>query len=383
MGSVDLSKYNIPQQKKIKNIQKPSGVFDFLNRDISLFGNQLNDKKKERFYSELHVLLLAGIDIKTSLELVEEDQIKPKDKKLFTEIKNFVVKGGSLSEAIKSSGKFSAYEYYSLQIGEESGRIVQVLGELHGFFSKKIKQNRQIISALSYPIIVLLTAFGAIFFMMRFVVPMFADVFGRFGGDLPYLTKMIIEISNAFSNYSLFSIVFILIIIFLLYSSKEKEWYRKISSSIILKIPFVGELVQKIYLARFCHSMNLLIGSKTPMIQSIQLVKKMVGFYPIENSLTIIEAEILKGSSISESLSKFDIYNKRMLSLIRVAEEVNQLDIMFGKLAQQYSDDVEHQTGLIGSMIEPIMIIFLGLMVAVVLIAMYLPMFQLSTSFGG
>ncbi len=383
MGSVDISKYNLPKNKSLKNSGNSSSFFDFLSKDISILGNQLTDKKKERFYSELHILLMAGIDIKTALELVEEDQIKPKDKQLFSDIKNFVIKGGSISEAIKSSGKFSAYEYYSLQIGEESGRIVQVLQELHGFFSKKIKQTRQIISALSYPIIVLLTAFGAIFFMMRFVVPMFADVFGRFGGNLPYLTKLIIKISNAFSNYSLYSFIIISLIVFLLYSYRTKEWFRKISSGIILKIPFVGELVQKIYLARFCHSMNLLISSKTPMIQSIQLVKKMVGFYPIEYSLSIIESDILKGNSISESLSKFPIYNKRMLSLIRVAEEVNQLDIMFGKLAQQYSDDVEHQTGLIGSMIEPIMIIFLGLMVAVVLIAMYLPMFQLSTSFGG
>ena len=382
MGTVDLNKYNLPQHRKIKNTHETSSVFDFLNKDISLFGSQLNDKKKERFYSELHILLLAGIDIKTSLELVEEDQINHKDKKLFSDIKNYLIKGGNLSEAIKYSGKFSAYEYYSLQIGEESGRIVQVLGELHNFFSKKIKQNRQIISALSYPIIVLITALGAIFFMMHFVVPMFADVFSRFGGDLPYLTKLIMKISKSFSNYSLHILFFILLIIFLLYKSRDKVWFRKISSDAILKIPFVGELVKKIYLARFCHSMNLLISAKTPMIQSIELVKKMVGFYPIEYSLSIIEAEILKGTSIYESLSKFDIYNKRMLSLIRVAEEVNQLDIMFGKLAQQYSDDVEHQTGLIGSMIEPVMIIFLGLMVAVVLIAMYLPMFQLSTSFG-
>lgn len=383
MGRIDLSKYELAKKKSPNNKgMKNVSVFDFLNKEISVFGSQLSEKKKEWFYTEMHVLLSAGIDIKTALELVEEEQTKQSDKLLFGEIKNFVINGGNLSEALHKTGKFSDYEYYSLQIGEESGRISEILEELYNFYTKKIKHKRQIVNALSYPTIVLCTALGAIFFMMKFIVPMFADVFARFGGDLPYLTKLIIKISNAISNYSLYGVLVFSGILFALYNNRNKDWFRKISSKVILKIPFVGELVQKIYLARFCHSMDLLISAKTPMIQAIQLVKKMVGFYPIEYSLTIVENNILNGSSISESLSNFPVYNKRMLSLIKVAEEINQLDIMFGKLAKQYTDEVDHQTGLIGSLIEPVMIIILGVMVAVILIAMYLPLFQLSTSFN-
>ena len=128
--------------------------------------------------------------------------------------------------------------------------------------------------------------------------------------------------------------------------------------------------------------MNLLISAKTPLVTAIELVKKMVGFYPIEVSLDTVQNDIMAGQQLHVSLSKFKIYNRRMISLIKVAEEVNQLDTMFAKLAQQYSDEVEHQTSIMGSLIEPIMIIFLGLLVAIILVAMYLPMFQMSSTVG-
>ncbi|MDQ3192426.1 MAG: type II secretion system F family protein [Bacteroidota bacterium] len=383
MATIDLSKYPVnPQKKDRKDLNRETSVFDFLNKDISLFGTQLNDKKKERFYSELNILFTAGVDIKTALELIEEEQTKKVEKELYTKINEAVINGGSLSEAINSTGKFSTYEYYSIKIGEESGRLPEVLEELSVFFAKKIKQKRLVLNALSYPSIVLLVAFGAIFFMMKFIVPMFADVFLRFGGDLPYITKLIIKISKAFSLYAWHFIFSVLGIIIFFYTQKQKDWFRRISAMLTMKTPILGNMIQKIYLARFCHSMNLLISAKTPLLQAIQLVKKMVGFYPLEYSLGMIEHDVLKGDSLSLSLSRYPVYNKRLIALIKVAEEVNQLDLVFGKLAKQYTDEVEHQTSLIGSLIEPVMIIFLGLMVAVILVAMYLPLFQLSTSFG-
>ena len=383
MATIDLTKYPVnPKRRNLKKQKKESSIFDFLNKDIRLFGTQLSDKKKERFYSELHILFSAGLDIKTTLELIEEEQIKKTDKELFCKIREYVVNGGSLSEALNKTGKFSTYEYYSIKIGEESGRLPEVLDELAVFFIKKIRQQRLVLNALSYPSIVLFTAFGAIFFMMKFIVPMFADVFLRFGGELPYITKVIIHISNAFSLYAYYIIVPVISLAFFFYTQKEKDWFRRGSAFIVMKIPVMGNIIQKIYLARFCHSMNLLISAKTPLLQAIQLVKKMVGFYPIEYSLSLVEHDVLGGKSLSQSLSGYPIYNKRLRALIKVAEEVNQMDLVFGKLAKQYTEEVEHQTSLIGSLIEPVMIIFLGLLVAIILVAMYLPLFQLSTSFG-
>jgi type IV pilus assembly protein PilC len=380
MPGIDLNKIN--RTKKTGSSEGTKSSFDFLNKDIKLFGAAFNDKKKERFYSELCILFSAGVDIRSALELIETEQTKEKDRILFTSIKESIIAGNSLSKALQQTGLFTMYEYYSLQIGEESGRLTEVLTELSIFFTKKIQQKRQLTSALSYPAVVFFASFGAIFFMMKFVVPMFADVFKRFKGELPAFTKLIIRISDAFGNYSLYFIIFFIALTGFLISQREAVWFRKYGAKIILRTPIMKDMIAKIYLARFCQSMNLLISAKTPLVTAIELVKKMVGFYPIEISLETVQEDLLRGKPLHLSLSKFKIYNRRMISLIKVAEEVNQLDTMFSRLSKQYSDEVEHQTSILGSLIEPVMIIFLGVLVAVILVAMYLPLFQMSSKVG-
>ncbi len=379
--AVDISKIKTNKQVTPKEKSEEGNIFAFLNKDISLFGNGLNDKKKEAFYHELHILLTAGVDIRSTLDLIASEQTSEKDKTLFLGIRDKVTGGSTLSDAIQDTGKFSAYEYHSLRIGEESGKLSVVLNELTNFFQSNINLRRQIIGALTYPGIVLFTSFGAIFFMLNFIVPMFADVFKRFGGKLPFITSVIVDMSNWMASY--FYILFLLFASFigLMISQRNQIWFRKFFSTILLRMPFVGEMIRKIYMARFCHSMALLIGAKIPIVRAIKLVKQMIGFYPIEISLDQVEQDIMQGMALNKSLSAFPVYHKRLVSLIKVGEEVNQLESFFGKIAKQYSEDVEHQTTLISSMIEPFMIIFLGLIVGVILIAMYLPLFQLSTTF--
>jgi len=380
--AIDIS--NIKQQQSSKKERNEgSSVADFLNKDISLFGNKLSDKKKERFYSELSILLEARVDIRSALELIIDEQKGEKDKQLFETIKNEVVAGDTLSESIRRTGKFSDHEYYNIQIGEETGKLPHILTELSIFYQKKINQKRQLTTAMSYPILVLSTASGAIVFMFAFIVPMFADVFNRFGGKLPPITQFIITISEAFSAYFSWIALFFITVGIFLFTQKKKEWLRKISSSLALNLPIFGDLMGKIFLARFCQSMQLMTSSKIPLLKAINLSQKMIGFYPIEIALITVEQDILQGEQLYKSLSKFPIFNKRLVSLIKVGEEVNQLDSFFDKIAKQYSEDVEHQTSMLSSLIEPLLIIFLGAVVGVILVAMYLPLFQMSSSFGG
>jgi type IV pilus assembly protein PilC len=379
--AIDIS--GIPTQKstKKKETKEEKNPFDFLNKDIQLFGSGLSDKKKEAFYHELSILLTAGVDIRSVLDLIALEQPNAKGRVLFESLKNQVTEGSTLSDAIKASGKFSTYEYYSIQIGEESGKLPTVLNELAEYFQSNIKLRRQVVSALTYPSIVMFTSFGAIFFMLNFIVPMFADIFKRFGGKLPPITAFIVRISETFSSYFWLIALGLTLFTGLLYSQRTKTWFRDYSVRLILKLPLLGDMVQKIYLARFCNSMALLIGAKIPILKAIGLVNKMIGFYPLEVSLLSIEKDILQGIPLHKSMGEHGIYPRRMVSLVKVGEEVNQLEMFFSKIGQQYTDEVEHQTGLISSMIEPFMIIFLGLIVGVILIAMYLPLFQLSTTF--
>jgi len=381
MPSIDLSSYKEFKRKPSKKKEGEFSLTTLLNKDIQFGKNQVNDKKKEAFYVELSTLLLSGIDIKTSLELIVVDQVKKQDKELFASIKDSILNGNPLSDALQITEKFSQYEYYSIRIGEETGRIGEVLTDLATFFKNKIAQRRKIISAVTYPIIVLSTSFGAVFFMLKFVVPMFADVFQRFGGKLPFITSIILDISTFSDNYFKYFFLLFLCLGGFIFINKNTLWFRKLSSTLVLHIPIVGEIVRKIYLARFANTMRLLVATDTPLLRSIALVRQMIGFYPLEKSLEEVESLILKGESLHKSLSEFAFYPAKLVQLIKVGEEVNRLDHFFERIASQYTEEVEYKTGTISSMLEPLIIIFLGIIVGVILIAMYLPMFQMSNGF--
>lgn len=353
---------------------------DLLSHEITLWGKEMKDKKKEAFYSELTILLSSGIDIRTALDIIVEEQKTEADRNIFHSIKTDIIGGLGMADAIKKSGRFSAYEFYSLRIGEESGRLKEVMADLAVFFSKKIKQRRQLTSALTYPTLIVVTALVAVIFMLNFIVPMFVDVFKRFNGEMPALTKNIIALSGFFKAYIGYILLGIILLAGFLFSVRKTESFRAKSAAVLLRLPLFGKIVRKIYLTRFCQSMSLLLGTKTPMLRSLGLVKKMIGFYSFEKAIEVMEKDIMHGKLLHQSMERFDLFDTRIKSLVRVAEEVNQLEVIFSKLNNQYNEELEHQIGMLSSLLEPAMIVVVGGLVSVILISMYLPLFQLSSS---
>jgi type IV pilus assembly protein PilC len=357
------------------------GIWGFLNRDIRLFGGALSDKVKEGFYLELSTLLEAGVDIRSALELIMNEQTKKKHKEIFGQIAAAIENGSTLSVALKRKDYFTPYEYYSVQIGEETGKLIVVLKELATYYRKKIKQGQQIIGAMTYPLIVMAVAIGAVSFMMAYVVPMFADVLKRSGGELPLITRMVLNASDAVRQSAGPIALLAVTLIALAISQRNKDYFRDWSARLILRIPVVGGIVRKLYLSRLAGTLSLLIASKIPIVQAIQLVTKMIRFYPIERSLQSVEGDILTGMPLHKSLGRHPIYPPKMISLIKVGEEVNQLELFFTKIADQYTNEVEYQTSILSKFVEPLIIVVLGLVVGVILIAMYLPLFKLGQSF--
>jgi len=366
-----------------KNTGGGWSLAELLQKDIKLFSVKFTDKHKEAFYLELSTLLTSGLDIKSALELIEEEQVKAEHAALIRKIKEDLINGDALWEAMQKAKFFTPYEYFSVQIGEETGKIGIVLDQLYSYYNSKLKQRRQFIGALSYPIIILLTSVGAVTFMLLFIVPMFDGIFRRFGGELPYLTRIIISISGVIKSYFLIFTAIIAGSSFYLYKNRDTVWFRKYSVAVVKRIPVIGNIIYSIQLARFSSSMALLLGAKVPIIRSIDLIRQMVNFYPLEVTFTEIANGVMNGKSLHETMAQFPVYNRRMVSLVKVGEEVNKLDVFFDKMAKQFSSDVDHQTGLLNTFLEPAMIIFLGFVVGFILLAMYLPMFQMSTSIGG
>jgi len=216
--------------------------------------------------------------------------------------------------------------------------------------------------------------------MLKFIVPMFGDVFKRFGGQLPYLTEKIIAISNAMQNNFLPFVIIVGSCVGFILFTRKTEKFREVFSKMVLRLPVIGGLVQKIYLARFCNSMRLLISAQLPLLRAIALIRQMIRYYPIESSLLKVEDDIMNGKSLHESLRQFKIYPSKMIQLVKVGEETNQLDYFFGRISIQYIDEVEYKTATLSSVMQPVIIVFLGLIVGTILIAMYLPMFQMSNT---
>jgi len=356
-------------------------IAGLLSRDISFGGTGLNDQKKASFFFELGTLLASGIDLKNSLDLVTLESLKEKQVTVYRDVKAKVISGASLARAVRETGRFSDYDEFSIQIGEETGNLAEVLNDLALYYKRKVEQRRKITGALTYPAIVLCTSAGAVFFMLRFVVPMFSDVFKRFGGKLPWMTEMVISASSLMGKLMLPGLLIAGVSGYFLYVYRKHERFREISSRLILRVPLVRDLTLKIYLARFCNTMRLLISTRVPLLRAISMARQTIGFYPMEVSLKQVEQDIMKGVSLHASLAKFPVYPARMVQLVKVGEEINRLDHFFEHIASQYVQEVEHQTGTISKLIEPLIIIFLGLVVGFILVSMYLPMFQMSNSF--
>jgi type II secretory pathway component PulF len=361
---------------------KGSDIDKLLKKEITFFSKGFSNKKKQSLYLELSVLLKAGITIKEAISLIVESLKKQADKDLLEGIQAEIINGKPFSEALYATKQFSEYEYYSLKIGEESGTTARVCHELGVFYERKNEQNRVVVGALTYPAIVLSTAVLVVIFMLTYVVPMFQDIFRQNKMELPLLTRIIIKASGLIKTYG---VLFILLLLALIFSGrllKENYRYKKTLHNLLLKVPVLGRFTSKVYLAQFTQAIALLSASKVPILNSIQMVGKMIQFVPLQQDLEKVEASILKGQSLSESLKATRLFDSRIISLVKVSEETNQTEYVFNQLNEQYNQEVIQQSKVMSTVLEPIIIVVVGGLVGVLLIAMYLPMFQLSSAIG-
>jgi len=380
---IDLAKYQEKAAQSPSGTAKETkeGLSGFLNMEITFMQKKFGPKEKEGFYSELGLLLSTGVDIKTAFEIIEEDVPDKKHKALLQQIKNDIISGMRIFEAISKHDRiFSQYEAQSIKIGEETGKLADVLKELGAFYLSSIKLRRQIIGVMTYPVVVISMAILIVYFMLSFVVPIFSDIFTQTGGELPQITQFLIKVSNKSGAifYTLFTMIGAMVLVHK--TQNKKDWYRKYTSAFFLKIPGINTLIRKIYLARFCQSMKLLAGARVMINEALDLVRNMIEYYPMEQALESVKNEVVKeGKLLNESLAKHDIFPKKLVALIKLSEEVNAPEIIFEKLHQQYSAEIEHQQAVVGKLIEPIFIILLGVFVGFILVAMYLPMFEMSS----
>ena len=380
--SIDLKdiKINTPV-KTVRKESEQKNIFSFLNKEVTFGRSKFTNEKKEEFYSEVGMLLSSGLDIRTIFSLMAQEKEKDKHRQFYQTIYDDLVSGFNLSEALNRTGYISPHEYYSVKIGEETGQLNAVLTDLNEYFNRRIKQKRQLVSTFSYPVMVVVTALVVVTFMLNYIVPMFEDVFKRFNGQLPAITRWILSVSKVFKAYIGWVLLLVAGIAAFLWAVRKTDTFRRVTSGLVLKIPLLGVLLNKIYLSRYCQTMALMSSARIPLITALELMEKIIGFYPFEKAMAVLKNELMNGKTLHESMGQFRFFDMKLISLTKVGEEVNKLSEIYSKLSKQYAEEVQHKIGILNSLMEPLLIIIVGLMVAVILIAMYMPMFQMSNSF--
>lgn len=342
---------------------------------------KLSDQKKRLFYSQLRELLHAGLSFTSSFSILV-DGTDGNEREVYQALFDEVVSGRSLWEAMKGRKEYGELDYGVVRVGEESGNLMESLSFLADYYERKESQRRTLVSALSYPVIIMLVAMVVMTFMLLVVVPMFEQVYARMGGELPSLTRWVIRLGDSFPTIIVFLSIMVAIMGSIYHFYRDSQWLQVLWARVVLAIPVLGTLVRKMQLSRFCRILNLLVRAEVPLLQAISLVGDIMTLYPFKESLMEVSRQVKEGSSMSSALSGYPrLYDKKFLALVKVGEETNTLDSILTSLSEDYTEELNYQIKQLNNLLEPALIIMIGSVVAFVLISMYLPMFKLGTTF--
>lgn len=341
-------------------------------------GSALRESRKEALFSELHSLLSSGLDFSRSFELLIDGESDPGTKSLLRELYGSVVRGDALWTAIGRCGRFTPLDSGVVRIGEETGRLEESLSFLSGYYRKRTEQRRMVGSAVSYPLVILCTAVAVVIFMVLVIVPMFEQVYSRMGGELPALTRWIISLSKSFPAYLCAFVLAGAVLAFVWLSFRDAVPLRRSVAALLLHLPLCGDILRKNYQSRFCKLLYLLAGSGVPLLHGIGMLADILTFYPYQQAFGSICAGLERGEPFAGSLARFPgLFDKKLVTLLRVGEETNRLPEMLRKQGDDLARELEFRLKNLGNLLEPLLVLMVGALVALILIAMYLPMFRL------
>lgn len=359
--------------------EKSSSILDFELDNILGFLNGVGLRDMVVFCRQFSVLVNSGIAMMKTLAILSEQAENPKFRKILTDIKNQVEQGSTLSEAFgKYDNVFDSLFVNMLKAGETGGVLDEVLNRLAGFLEERAKLSAKVKSAMTYPTVVSIFSVIIFFVMLTVVLPQFGALFQQLGSKLPAYTLFLISISEVLrSAWLLVIIVSIVAIVIGCKKFYATEIGKYNVDKVLLKMPVLGPLFQKIAVARFSRTFGTLIKSGVPILTALDIVKEASGNAVIAKAIAAAYKEVEQGGMINQPLEKANVFPPMVISMIAVGEETGQLDLMLTKIANFYDEEVSATVDSLTSLIEPIMMVFLGGMVGAIIVGMYLPMFKI------
>jgi type IV pilus assembly protein PilC len=347
--------------------------------NIPTFGGGVSSKELAIFTRQFSVMIDAGLPLVQCLEILASQQENKVFQKVLTGTRGQVEGGATLSAAMRSSPKvFDALYVNMVEAGETGGILDTILQRLSTYIEKNVKLQRAVKSALVYPVGVLTVAGGVITLLLWKVVPIFATLFAGLGVDLPLPTKIVIAMSNFIG--SIFGLLILVALVGGIFGLKF--WYgtaqgRFVMDTIVLKLPVLGILMRKIAVARFTRTLGTLISSGVPILEGLDITAKTAGNAVVERALQQVRKSLEEGKSLTEPLKESEVFPGMVTQMIAVGEQTGAMDAMLSKIADFYEEEVDAAVKDLLTALEPIMIVFLGVIVGGVVISMYLPLFSL------
>ena len=331
------------------------------------------------FTRQLATMIDAGIPLVHALTILSE-QVENKDLKEAVMLVNHEIEAGiSFCDALAKHPKVFSELYINMaRAGESSGMLDEILDRLATYLEKSAALTRKVKSSLVYPAVVVSMAILITAVLLLKVVPTFKGIFDVLGGKLPIPTQILIAISDMFRNYFLFTVGGLILIIFMFRRFIKTKKGRLYFDSFQLKVPVLGELFRKIAVAKFSRTFSTLVKSGVSVLSALDIVSKTAGNKVIEGAVVSCSRAVRDGESISKPLLKSKVFPPMVCRMISVGEQTGQLEKMLGKIADFYDEQVDAATSALTSLIEPLVIAFLGIVVGGIVIALFLPVFKIS-----
>ena len=336
------------------------------------------------FTRQFATMIDSGLPLVQCLDILSNQQENKTFKDILIKVKESVESGSTFADALAKHPKAFDQLYVNLvAAGEVGGILDTILARLAAYIEKAMKLKKQVKGAMVYPITILSIAVIVVGVILIFVIPTFAKMFADFGGDLPAPTKFVIALSNFLVKYIVVIIAAMFGIKYAIGKYYETENGRKTLDAFGLKAPIAGPLIRKVAVAKFTRTLGTMISSGVPIMDGLEIVAKTAGNKVVEEAIYKVRQSISEGKTIAEPLADCGVFPPMVVQMIAVGEATGAMDAMLNKIADFYDDEVDDAVGALTSMMEPLLMVFLGTTVGGLVVAMYLPIFKLAGAVSG
>lgn len=354
---------------------KPKDLMDY----FPAISGKVKDKDIVVFVRQFATMIDAGLPLVQCLDILQEQQDNANFKRVIRQIKKDVEEGSTLSDAVKKHTKVFDNLFHNLVAAGEVGGILDIiLNRLASYIEKIAKLKKKVKGALTYPVIVVSIAVIVVAVILIWVIPVFSKLFVDAGVALPAMTLFVMNLSDFAKHYFHWMILGLIVIIVGLGRFRKTDRGRDIFDRILLRSPVFGVLIRKVAVARFTRTLGTMLSSGVPILDGLEVVAATAGNSVIEKAIRQARLSISEGRPVAEPLAETRVFPSMVTQMIAVGEATGALDTMLSKIADFYDEEVDNAVSVLTSMLEPLLILFLGVTIGGLLVAMYLPIFQLA-----